>query len=92
MIIEVSDIDRKLIKLSSIVSGLMYKGDYKQIKQLYKELIENGTIEPIEHFSLVEDTYTLFLMSKFLVAFDRMEEESLEVPYNKDNILCGKIE
>lgn len=68
-----------------IVSGWMYQRKYAQIEQLYKELIENGTIEPIEQTNRVEDVG--FLMFIFFIAFDEVKEEGLPVPYNEDDIL-----
>lgn len=87
MEIEISDKKRKLNHIGFIVSGWMYQRKYAQIVQLYKELVENGTIEPIEHINRIEDADVEFLIFKFFIAFDKMKEEGLPIPYNEDDIL-----
>lgn len=87
MEIEISDKKRKLNHIGFIVSGWMYQRKYAQIEQLYRELVENGTIEPIEQTNRVEDEDVGFLMFKLFIAFDKMKKEGLPIPYNEDDIL-----
>ena len=89
MEIEISDKKRKLNHIGFIVSGWMYQRAYAQIVQLYKELVENGTIEPIEHINRIEDADVEFLIFKFFIAFDKKDCRFLimKIIYYHDCIL-----
>lgn len=84
---EISDRQRNLLHIGCKVSGLMYKEEYTQIEQLYRELIENGTIKPIEYINRIEDEDVELLMLKFYIEFKEIKEEGLPIPYNEDDIL-----